>query len=333
MATSTPSLRRARVVVLPDVYTDVLVPVPPWAATSKALDAIAARGGGNLPVGPVEVKLGGNAANLAFALARLGATVDLVANTDARGHRLLQAAAKGTRLRLDRVRVGPEGSTTVALESPQANVMLSHAGPLAAFGPEALEAEDWDAIAEADAVAVVNWAQNRHGTRLLSAIAGRVGSGTFLFFDAGDPRHRPDAGALAKPAGWWAKVGAFGVNRNELSAFVGRELAEADVKPAARELSRRLGTRIDFHCRAWAASVEGDEVVQAKALAPKGRRATGAGDAWNAGNLAGQLLGLEAKERLRLAHRVATLYVTGDDGLPPLAQAAFTRPVPTLVAP
>lgn len=322
--------------VLPDVYTDILVPVPAWGQTARSLDAIAGRGGGNMPVGPIHFKLGGNAANLAHGLARLGATVDLVAHTDERGHALLQAAAKGTRLRLDRVRVTDEGSTTVAMESPDANVMLSHAGPLADFGPEALQADDWQAIEEADAVAVVNWAQNRHGTKLLAAVAKRIGSDTFLFFDSGDPRHRPDATVLAKPAAWWRKVGAFGVNRNELSAFVGRDLAEPDLLDAARELSARLGTRIDFHCRSWAASIHGDDVTQVRALAPKGRRATGAGDAWNAGNIAGQLLDLPAKERLRLAHRVATLYVTNPDAVPPDESAVFSsfspRPLPLVVS-
>ena len=319
------SLPRKRVVVLPDVYTDAICPLPAWPEAQARLAAVAARGGGNIPVGPIQLKVGGNAANLALALARLGAQVDLVADTDMLGLQLLQRAAAGTRLSLGRVRLTPTGSMTVALEMAGANVMLSHAGPLAAFGPERLEAEDWALINEADAVAVVNWAQNPRGTDLLAAVARRTSPGTFLFFDSGDPRHRTDAADLVRPAPWWSRVGAFGMNQNELGAFTGRTLAEEDLVPVAQEMAGRLGTRIDFHCRGWAASVTADTVVKAKASAARGRRATGAGDAWNAGDLAGELLGWDAKERLRLAHRVATLYVTGADGLPPDA-AAVARP-------
>lgn len=311
-------LRRKRVVVLPDLYTDVLCPVGPWPQAAAALHQVAARGGGNVPVGPMQLKLGGNAANLALALARLGAQVDLVARTDALGLSLLRQAARGTRLSTDRVRLGGPGAMTVALEAPEANVMLSHAGPVADFGPEALEDEDWRRIEAADAVAVVNWGQNRRGTQLLAAVARKAPG--FVFFDPGDPRHRmQDVTGLIRPQPWWRHVGSVGLNRNELSALSGRELGDDGLLDAARELAGRLGTRIDLHCRAWAASATAEAAVKAKALAPRGRRATGAGDAWNAGNLAGELLGLVPAERLRLAHRVATHYVTGTDGLPPRA--------------
>jgi len=320
-------LRRRRIVVLPDVYTDAVCEMPPWPEASRRLGAIAARGGGNLPVGPIRIKAGGNAANLALALAHLGAQVDLIAATDAMGRDLVARAAAGTRLNLERVRVGPTGSATLALECGGANVMLSHPGPLSAFGPARLEAEDWQRIEAADAVAVVNWAQNQQGTELLAAVARRVGADSFLYFDSGDPRHRgAEARQLVRPTAWWPRVGAFGMNRNELEAFTGRTLEEDDLVTAAQGLAARLGTRIDFHCRLWAASITADTVARTKAFASRGRRATGAGDAWNAGNLAGQLLGWDARERLRLAHRVATLYVTGSDGMPPDA-AAVVKPV------
>lgn len=320
-------LRSKRVVVMPDIYTDAVCPLPAWPEASRRMGTIASRGGGNLPVGPIRIKAGGNAANLALALAHLGAEVDLIAATDAIGRDLVARAAAGTRLNLDRVRVGATGSTTLALECDGANVMLSHAGPLAGFGPQRLETEDWERITQADAVAVVNWAQNQQGTELLSAVARRKSPATFLYFDAGDPRHRgPDARQLVRPAAWWTQVNAFGMNQNELEAFSGRSIGPDELESAAEALAQRLGTRIDFHCRAWAASVTTEATVRSKAFGRPGRRATGAGDAWNAGNLAGQLLGLDARKRLRLAHRVATLYVTGPDGMPPDA-AAVVRPV------
>lgn len=325
-------LRGKRVVVLPDLYVDALAPMPAWPQASADLGRIAQRGGGNLPVGPIHVKLGGNAANLAVALARLGAQTSLIAQTDAIGRLLLERTAAGSRLDTDLVRVGAKASTTIALECPGANVMLSHAGPLTDFGPECLTRADWARMQEADAVAVVNWSQNKRGSQLLAAIAKRLApSGTFIAFDSGDPRHRgSEARSLVTSRtakAWWPMVGAVSVNENELAAFTGDETVGDGGSPAqavacAQGLARELGTRVDLHARRYAASVtpDGAAPVTVKGLPGAAKRLTGAGDAWNAGNLAGYLLGAPAADRLALAHKVATLYVTGTDGLPPTAK-------------
>lgn len=310
-------LRRTRAVVLPDLYVDALAFLPPWAKTGRRLGAIARRGGGNLPVDAIEFKLGGNAANLAVALARLGAQVDLIAHTDELGHGLLQRAAAGTDLRTEGVRVGDKGSASLVLECGSSNVMLSHAGPVQNFGPEQLTAEDWRRIESADVVALVNWAQNSRGTALLRKLSSRLARrDTILYLDTGDVRHRGlDVPALRSDRAAWKGVSAFGMNQNELGAFTrGTSVEHAQV------LADELGTRIDLHTRQWAASVTGNSAVQVAAGRSPARRLTGAGDAWNAGNLAGYLLQLGDRQRLGLAHRVATRYVTGSSGLPPTAQ-------------
>lgn len=325
-------LRRTRAVILPDLYVDALAFLPPWATASRQMGRIARRGGGNLPVGQIEFKLGGNAANLAVALARLGAQVDLIAHTDEFGHRLLQRAAAGTSLRTDGVRVGPAGSATLGLECGGSNVMLSHAGPLQEFGPARLTKEDWDRIESADAVALVNWAQNQRGTALLKTLSSRLGKrGVFLYLDTGDVRHRmPDLRALRQDRAIWKGVGAFGMNQNELGAFTAASrpvpspaspggAGFQDEVADAQDLANELGTRIDVHSRQWAASVTGSSAVRVPAGRTPAIRLTGAGDTWNAGNLAGYLLGLEDRPRLQLAHQVATRYVTGRSGLPPTA--------------
>jgi ribokinase len=309
-------LRRARAVVLPDLYVDALAFLPPWPTTGKKMGAIARHGGGNLPVGPIEFKLGGNAANLAVALARLGVQVDLIARTDALGRSLLERAAAGTQLGTAGVQVGATASASLVLECGPANVMLSHAGPLSAFGPERLTAADWERIESADVVALVNWAQNKRGTALLRALSRRLGRrGVFLYLDTGDVRHRgPEVPALLRDRAAWRGVSAFGLNQNELGTFCsGTTLAHA------QGLAQDLDVALDLHTRTWAASVTGDTTVRVAASRIPARRLTGAGDAWNAGNLAGYLLELNARDRLGLAHRVATRYVTGASGLPPTA--------------
>jgi len=314
VAASPSPLAGHRVVALPDLFVDTLVHLPPWSTTRAHLDALAANGGGNLPVAPSHVKLGGNAGNLAVALARLGAQVDLIAHTDEFGHRLLQRAAAGTDLRMEGVRVGERGSVTLGLECGPSNVMLSHAGPLHDFGPHRLTARDWERIESADAVALVNWAQNARGTRLLRSLATRLHRrGIPLYLDTGDVRHRAaDLAALRRDRAIWRGVTAFGLNQNELAAFQGGASLEH-----AHGLADELGTRLDLHTRTWAATIADGRSVQVPAGRTPARRLTGAGDTWNAGNLAGYLLGLPDRQRLRLAHRVATRYVTGRSGLPP----------------
>lgn len=306
------SLADRRIVVLPDLYVDALVPLPTWQETRPHLDQIASRGGGNLPVGPIDLRLGGNAANLALGLARLGAHVDLIAMTDPVGAHLLKTSAHGLPLETDRVRVGARTAMTVGLECQDANVMLSDAGPVADFGPGHLEEEDLRRIAAADAVAVVNWAQNQEGTALLAAVSDHVHEDAFLYVDTGDPRHRHDeAQALVADDTVWVRVDAWGLNENELGAFT--DDAAGDPVAVAHGLSRRLGVRLDLHTRHWAASIDGDEVVRVEAEPSPAVRLTGAGDAWNAGNIAGRLLGHKPEDRLRLAHQVATEHVTRGD--------------------
>jgi len=309
-------LRRTRAVILPDLYVDAFAFLPPWEKSGRRMSDIARRGGGNLPVKAIEFKLGGNAANLAVALARLGAHVDLIAHTDALGSRLLQQAAAGSGLGTQGVQVGARGSATLALECGSSNVMLSHAGPVEDFGPERLTAQDWRRIESADVVALVNWAQNRRGTALLRKLSSRLGRrGVFLYLDTGDVRHRGvDVPALRRDGAAWKGVSAFGMNQNELGAFTRGTSIEH-----AQALAEELGTRIDLHTRQWAATVTGNSAMRVAAGKRPGRRLTGAGDAWNAGNLAGYLLELGERERLGLAHRVATHYVTSPTGQSPTA--------------
>lgn len=116
----------------------------------------------------------------------------------------------------------------------------------------------------------------------------------------------------------WERVGALGLNENELGALTGDPNGVGPIH--ARELARRLGTGLDLHTRRWAATITPDSIVQVDAEASRPRRLTVAGDVWNGGNMAGHVLGWSARDRLRFAHRVATKYMTRSDGLPPTAK-------------
>jgi ribokinase len=312
------ALRRKRVIVLPDAYIDALLRLPSWNKMRPQMERVIRNGGGNIPVGPVEFKLGGNAANMAIALARLGAHVDLITKTDELGRFFLERAAGGSPLNIEAVEVGPTASATLALEFEGSNLMLSHSGPLHDFGPRKLKRHHWKLIDSADAVVIVNWAQNHQGTELLKAVADRAKKhDVFVYTDTGDPRHRGPAALrdLIRQRKVWDRIDAWGLNENEVRAFSGSR--RGTLPALAKSLSKRISGNLDVHTRHWAASIQNGRLVKVPALPDKPKRLTGAGDAWNAGNLAGYLLGWKDETRLSFAHKVATKYVTGESGLPP----------------
>ena len=89
---------------------------------------------------------------------------------------------------------------------------------------------------------------------------------------------------------------------------------------AARVLAKRLPARIDLHTTAFSATFKGKKEVVVPAFKVKVLRATGAGDAWDAGNILGDHNGLSDECRLMLANAVAACYLSDPDGLHPTKQ-------------
>jgi ribokinase len=315
---------RFEVACLPDFFVDVLVPMPPWKEASAALGGVVERKGGNLPTGQHRVVSGGNAANTALALARLGVRSRLVAHTSPLGAALADLFLEPHGVDLSRLRRDGALSSTVALEfgPERRNVMLSHPGTLGAFGPEALDERDWAVLQGSDAVLVSNWVLNRSGTALAARVLAEVSrAGGLAYFDSGDPSSRAAEvptlfrDVLASP---W--LGVLGCNENELAYFAAAagDVQSKGLLDRARSVRREVRATLDVHTRDLALSLGPDgAVAEAKPPAVEGRRATGAGDAWNAGNLLGHLLGLPAEDRLALANGVATCYVTAPEPLHP----------------
>jgi sugar/nucleoside kinase (ribokinase family) len=89
---------------------------------------------------------------------------------------------------------------------------------------------------------------------------------------------------------------------------------------AARVLAKRLTARIDLHTTAFSATFTGKSEVVAPAFKIKALRATGAGDAWNAGNILGEAGGLSDECRLSLANAVSACYLSDPFGEHPNRQ-------------
>lgn len=311
---------RFHAVTLPDFFLDHLISVGPWRETLPRWEGVHARGGGNVPTPGQHLQAGGNAANTALALARLGVRTHLICRTSRAGKQFLEQALGPHGVDLQFVKSDGQMSITTAIEFQEerpANLMLSDPGSLAQYGPESLDTKDWTLIQGADMVLVANWSQNRRGTALVEAVS-RAASRTML--DSGDMSHRmSDVGDLRDALLALDTLEIYALNENELRLLVGRDVERGeDERAAARWLHGKRGSgMLDLHTAAFAASYgkHGEAVVPTFRLDPL--RVTGAGDSWNAGNILGHLAGLSPEERLVLANAVAGMYVSGKQAMPP----------------
>lgn len=303
---------RHHVVTLPDFFVDHFVRAPKWDVAVPAWKAVHARGGGNVPTPGQHFHPGGNAANTALALARLGARVHFVGRTSPFGKAYLEATLGRMGVDLKHVRDDGDLAITTAIEFQEerpANVMLSDPGSVAQYGPEELTANDWTLVEAADFVLVANWSQNRRGSSLVEKVSVKA---RMTMVDAGDPSMRGEEGLaeLRTRILPLESLDVFALNENEL-----RQLTGADSLDAARSL-RSVGA-LDLHTADLAASFTRDGEAVARTFRVDPIRVTGAGDSWNAGNILGYLLGFEAEDRLVLANAVAGLYVGGKQVVAP----------------
>jgi len=314
---------RHHVVTLPDFFLDHVVRVPPWSQSVPRWDDVHRRGGGNVPTPGQLFQPGGNAANTALALARLGVRVHFVTRTSPFGLAYMEQTLGRAGVDLRHTKADGQLAVTTALEFQEerpANVMLSDPGSVAQYGPEELTANDWTLLEAADLVLLANWSQNRRGTALVEAVAAKARR---AMLDTADPSVR-GGDAVAEIRGRLlplATLGIHAMNENELRQVAGLPMLApgADEIAAARELAqlRPAGTTLDLHTARLAATfgTMGEAVVPTFRVEPL--RVTGAGDAWNAGDVLGHLAGLTPAQRLALANAVAGLYVSGKEATAP----------------
>jgi sugar/nucleoside kinase (ribokinase family) len=89
---------------------------------------------------------------------------------------------------------------------------------------------------------------------------------------------------------------------------------------AARVLANHLPARIDLHTTTFSATFTKKTEVFVPTFKVKALRATGAGDAWDAGNILGDRNALSDECRLMLANAVAAYYLSDIDGEHPTLQ-------------
>jgi len=322
--------RRFNVVVMPDFFIDRLVTyLGEVEHLSQKIAEVAERFGGNIHgVKQMELR-GGNAANTAAALAALGVRVFPIIKTGPLGLHMLKFYLEPFGVDLSHVKADGEAALTTAFElthrGEKVNVMMGDLGSLPNFGPKDLTEEDFQLLREADYACVFNWASlRRWGTELAESVFRYIKEKgkARTYYDTGDPSpNRDSIPKLVKKVLLGKIIDIFGVNENEAFMYasqlnpkvkdLSKKLKHHDLaKECARILAKHISARVDLHTSAFAGSFFKDNEVIVPTFNVSALRSTGAGDAWNAGNIFGDALGLPDSCRLTLANAVAAYYVS-----------------------
>ncbi|HLN45567.1 MAG TPA: carbohydrate kinase family protein [Candidatus Sulfotelmatobacter sp.] len=325
------------VAVMPDFFLDRLITLnqAPSEFAKNLLD-IAGRKGGSIDGIPEMDIRGGNAVNTASALAMLGVKVTPIICTSRLGLHLLNFHLKPLNVDLTHVKVMDRASLTTALELTSAggkvNVMVRDLGSLESFGPADLSDADYEVIRTADYICVYNWAgTKKYGTELAQKIFRIVkadGKGK-TYFDTADPiPNREEIPQLMEKVLKTKDIDVLSINENEAityaSYLTGEFTGHVDILnldnlalESARVIAGSLSARIDLHTTTFSASFTNQDEKLVPAFRVPTLRATGAGDAWNAGNIFADLCGLSDEHRLTLANAVSACYLTDRDGMHP----------------
>jgi len=330
-------IRELNVVVMPDFFLDRLISLNYNVKDfSEILGNVAKRKGGSIDgVEQTELR-GGNAINTASALAALDVKVTPIVCTSKFGLRLIKYYLKPWMVNFSHIKIFEKLSITTAMEltteNGKVNIMLRDVGALANFGPHNLNNDDFEAIKNANYVCVFNWAGTRQfGTELAKTVFRHVktkGKGK-TYYDTADPTpNKEKIPELVKSVLQGKHVDILSANENETICYASqlsndieklrkRLRFEELAKESARILASHLSARVDLHTTSFSATFtkKGETVVPAFKVPVL--RATGAGDAWNAGNILGDAYRLSDGGRLALANAVAAYYISNPNGVHP----------------
>ncbi len=325
--------KEVNVVVMPDFFLDRLITLNCDIKTfSQMLTDVVKRKGGSIDrIEQTELR-GGNAANTASALAVLNVNVIPIVCADKLGLQLIRLYLEQRKVDLSHIKIFNETSITTALEfkaeGGKVNVMLRDVGALVHFGPNHLNERDFEAIENADYVCVFNWAGTRRfGTELAETVfqhVKKMGKGR-TYFDTADPTpNKKEIPKLMEKILQGKYVDILSVNENEAICYASqlsgrieklREKLKLDelVMESARTLASCLSARIDLHTTSFSATFTKEGLTVVPAFKVPVLRATGAGDAWNAGNILGDAHKLSDGCRLTLANMVAAYYISNSN--------------------
>jgi ribokinase len=324
------------IVVMPDFFVDRIIRLESRENLLDTLTEKAKVGGGSLRGIPTMDVKGGNAVNVAYCLAKLGAKVSLFTVADELGATMIRQTFSqfGDKVTL-RIASGRNGLTTCfefPYEDTRVNVMVSDIGDNENFGSERISSEaDRTILKNADGVMVVNWASNLKGTEL-AEFSFKSSPSAFHFLSPADMETRKHdfCDSLSKLE---SLTDCLSINENECNSLtdalgfgrlLGSSVYSADeVKGVAKRIAERVGISTDLHTKIGAAWSNGKESAFTHAIKVEAKRLTGAGDTWDAATIVGYLTGLHPQERLLFANCCASLYVRDPNGEPPSMNKVF----------
>ncbi|MGB9003255.1 MAG: PfkB family carbohydrate kinase [Nitrosotalea sp.] len=310
------------VVVLNDFFLDRIISI---SDLDKVYSQILEKSklGGSIRGIPQKDLKGGNATNVAYALARLGCPVSLITVADKAGSALLTEIFSEFENASLFVIDGKPGRTT-ALEFRDGrnivNVMLSDLGDNENFGPEKLGAKEQQALKNSKAVIVANWASNKKGTELSKFAFEKSGAALHLL-DPADIQTRPKEFKEAINE-LRSNLNSLCINENECNILLkqyglGTISDTEGTKKLVQELAKNISIAIDLHIASGSYWSNGSEVEFVKSFQVEPVIVTGAGDVWDAANILGYLANLSTQERLVFANGASALYIKNTQGDPP----------------
>ena len=320
------------VVLMPDFFIDTIISLP---TGDKCLDSIRSKflsGGGSIRnISQFELK-GGNAVNMACALGRLNIHTTLATLADDFSKILLEQTFAKMKCVETSIGKGIPGRTT-SLEFTEngnrSNVMLSDIGDFERFESSKLDQLVWRRIDNASFVVITNWATNLSGNELVETVFSRSKPHAKTFIDPADIGGREKEFAkFLKDKINLDLIDVVSMNNNEAS-LLARSLNKEplaidysleEIEHLASILSDNLSIRIDLHTPKGVASALGKESTSLASFNVDQKIATGAGDIWDSGNIAGYMLDFTDEQRLGFANACAALYISKDNYEPPTRQ-------------
>ncbi len=314
-----------QIVTMPDFFLDRILMLQSQNEFFQSIVDKARVGGGSIREIPTVDRKGGNAANIAYSIAKLGGRVAFFTVGDKIARSVIETTFQefGENVEV-MISEGIQGKTTSmelyenAEGDSKVNVMLSDVGDNADFGKTRVSTENHMKILNrADAVIVANWASNLKGTELMKFVF-ESSPKALHFVDPADFQLRKEE-FIEILTLLSDKIDVISINENECNTL-GSSLgfstllpwdsySRQEVKDAALKISEKIGISIDIHTKLGSAWSNGKDSEIVPAIRSEIRTLTGAGDVWDAADVIAYLAGLDPRDRLMFANAASSLYV------------------------
>lgn len=319
-----------KVTILPDFFIDRVIHISKVDDFVKGLYDKINVGGGSLRGFQTRDIKGGNAVNMAYCLAKLGAKIELYTITNEDGKSLLKNTFKQLKNVNLNMLTGKHGLTTIFEFSTSnfsiSNVMISDVGDNDNFSPTMVNSKDHiSTLYSSNAVVLTNWASNLRGTSLMKHVFSNS-SKSVHFIDPADIKERRFE-FINDIKNNYSLIDFLSINENEFKLIIN---AIMDVVPNVFKLkcvdpdfldptalctyslylSRFFKIKIIVHTVAGSLLSNGSETIYVPSFKPSQIHIiTGAGDSWDSAFLYGHLLNLSVKEKLCFANLYSRLYL------------------------